>query len=123
MSQDIEDKLNVISAMNTSLGKITQAQMRLQLSADPAAKEQAKVMDTKRQALLAAIETLQGQVAAQWTIDAATIAAKLNDVNGKVQDRIRNIQNNVNVANNAIQIIGQIDGALAFVKNIVAVAR
>jgi hypothetical protein len=118
MSQETEDKLNVITAMITSLGKITQAQIRLELVGQDALATQ---MDEKRQALLTAIQTLQGQVAEQWTIDAGTISAKLSEANGKVQDRIRNIQNNVNVANNAIQIIGQIDDALAFVKDIVKV--
>lgn len=116
MSQETEDKLNVITAMITSLGKVTEAQIRLELAGEDAL---AKDTDTKRKALLKAIQILQGQVADQWTVDAATISEKLSAANSKVQDRIRNIQNKVNVANNAVQIIGQIDDALAFVKTIV----
>lgn len=116
MNPEIEAKLDVLKAMNTSLGKITNVQIRLTLAGEAALAEQ---MDTQRKALLAQIETLQGQVADQWTVDAATIADKLQAENNAVQDKIRAIKNNVNVANNAVAIIGQIDNALAFLKTVV----
>lgn len=116
MNQEIEAKLDVLQGMNSALGKITNVQIRLTLAGEAAL---AQEMDAKRKALLAQIETLQGQIADQWTVQAATLAQGLREANAKVQDRIRNIQNKVNVANNAIQIIGQIDDALAFLKTVV----
>lgn len=116
MSQEIEAKLDVLQGINSALGKITNVQIRLTLAGED---DLAKQMDAKRKALLEQIETLQGQIADQWTVEAATLAEGLREANGKVQVRIRNIQANVNVANNAIQIIGQIDDALAFLKNVV----
>ena len=117
MSPEIEAKLEVLNHMNSTLGKVTNVQVRLTLAGEADLAEQ---MDTKRKALLQQIETLQNQVADLWTVDAATLAEKLRDANGKVQDRIRNIKNKVNVADNAVRIIGQIDDALAFLKTVVA---
>jgi hypothetical protein len=117
MDETTEAKLAVLDAMNTSLGKITNVQIRLTLAGETAL---ASELDTHRKALLAQIEELQGQVADQWTVDAATLTEKLRVANSDVQDRIRNIKNNVNVANNAVQIIGLIDGALSFLKTVVA---
>jgi malate synthase len=113
----IEDKLAVLDAMNTSLGKITNVQTRLTLAGQT---DLANQLDTHRKALLAQIEELQGKVADQWTVDAATLTERLRNANNDLQDRIRNIKNNVNVANNAVQIIGQVDQALSFLKTVVA---
>jgi len=117
MNDTTEAKLDVLDAMNTSLGKITNVQIRLTLAGET---DLANQLDTHRKALLAQIEELQGKVADEWTVDAATLTEKLRVANSDVQDRIRNIKNNVNVANNAVQIIGQIDGALTFLKTVVA---
>jgi len=116
MADTMEDKLAVLDAMNTSLGKITNVQIRLTLAGETALANQ---LDTHRKALLAQIEELQGKVADQWTVDAATLTEKLREANGDLQTRIRNIKNKVNVANNAIQIIGLVDGALSFLKTVV----
>lgn len=116
MADTMEDKLAVLDAMNTSLGKITNVQIRLTLAGQT---DLANQLDAHRKALLAQIEDLQGKVADQWTVDAATLTEKLRESNSDLQDRIRNIKNNVNVANNAIQIIGQIDQALSFLKTVV----
>ena len=116
MADTVEDKLAVLDAMNTSLGKITNVQIRLTLAGET---DLANQLDVHRKALLAQIEELQGKVADQWTVDAATLTEKLREANGDLQTRIRNIKNNVNVANNAVQIIGLIDGALSFLKAVV----
>jgi len=116
MADSIEAKLAVLDAMNTSLGKITNVQVRLTLAGET---DLANQLDTHRNALLGQIEELQGQVAEQWTVSAATLTEKLRDANNDLQTRIRNIKNQVNVANNAIQIIGQIDGALKFLQTVV----
>jgi hypothetical protein len=116
MDDTTEAKLAVLDAMNTSLGKITNVQIRLTLAGETGLANQ---LDTHRKALLAQIEKLQGQVADQWTVKAAALTEKLQVANGDLQTRIRNIKNQVNVANNAIQIIGQIDGALKFLETVV----
>jgi len=116
MADTVEDKLAVLDGMNTSLGKITNVQVRLTLAGET---DLANQLDAHRKALLAQIEELQGQVADQWTVSAATLTERLRDANEDLQTRIRNIKNQVNVANNAIQIIGQIDGALQFLKTVV----
>ena len=117
MAETIEDKLAVLDAMNTSLGKITNVQTRLTLAGQT---DLASQLDTHRKELLAQIEDLQGKVADQWTVDAATLTERLREENNELQDKIRNIKNNVNVANNAVQIIGQIDEALKFLQTVVA---
>jgi phage shock protein A len=116
MADTTEAKLAVLDAMNTSLGKITNVQIRLTLAGET---DLANQVDTHRKALLEQIEKLQGQVADQWTVDAATLTEKLRVANDDLQTRIRNIKNQVNVANNAIQIIGQIDVALKFLAAVV----
>lgn len=116
MDDTTEAKLAVLDAMNTSLGKITNVQIRLTLAGET---DLANQLDTHRKALLAQIEKLQGQVADQWTVKAATLTEQLRAANDALQTRIRNIKNQVNVANNAIQIIGQIDGALKFLETVV----
>lgn len=117
MADSIEDKLAVLDAMNASLGKITNVQVRLTLAGET---DLANQLDTHRKELLAQIEKLQGQVADQWTVNAADLTEKLREANNDLQTRIRNIKNKVNVANNAVQIIGQIDGALGFLRTVVA---
>ncbi len=116
MNQEIEAKLDVLAGMNSSVGKLTNVQIRLTLAGEAALAQQ---IDAKRKALLDQIEVLQGQVADQWTVQAATLADGLREANTKVQARIRNIQNKVDIAKNAVQIIGQIDGALGFLKSVV----
>jgi hypothetical protein len=116
MADTMEDKLTVLDAMNTSLGKITNVQVRLTLAGET---DLANRLDAHRKALLAQIEELQGQVADQWAVDAATLTEKLRGANSDLQDRIRNIKNQINVANNAVQIIGMVDGALNFLKTVV----
>lgn len=118
MNQEMEAKLDVLAGMNSALGKLTNVQIRLTLAGETAL---AQEIDAKRKALLEQIEILQGQVAEQWTVKAATLAEGLREANAKVQARIRNIQNKVDVANNAVQIIGQVDDALAFLKTVVPV--
>lgn len=116
MDDTVEAKLDVLDAMNTALGKITNVQIRLSLAGE---EDLANQLDTHRKELLAQIEKLQGQVAAQWTVKAAALTEQLRAANDDLQTRIRNIKNQVSVANNAIQIIGQIDGALNFLKTVV----
>src|SRR5262245_53301640 len=116
MGDTTEAKLAVLDAMNTSLGKITNVQIRLTLAGET---DLANQIDTQRKALLAQIEKLQGQVADEWAVTAATLTEKLQAANSNLQTRIRNIKNQVNVANNAVQIIGLIDGALNFLKTVV----
>ena len=116
MNQEIEAKLDVLAGMNSSVGKLTNVQIRLTLAGEAALAQQ---IDTKRKALLDQIEVLQGQVADQWTVQAATLADGLREANAKVQARIRNIQNKVDIAKNAVQIIGQVDNALGFLKSVV----
>ena len=117
MSQEIEAKLDVLKGMNSTLGKVTNVQIRLTLAGEA---DLAQKMDVHRKALLKQIETLQGQIADQWAVDAAVLVQKLSEANAKVQTRIRNIKNKVNIVNNATQIIGQIDDALKFLKTVVA---
>ncbi len=116
MSHEIEAKLKVLNGMVSTLGKITNVQVRLKLAGED---DLARQIDTKRKVFLQQVETLQGQVADQWTVKAETLTEKLREANGKVQTRIQNIKNKVSVANNAIQIIGQIDDALAFLRTVV----
>ena len=117
MSQEIEAKLDVLKAMNSSLGKVTNVQIRLTLAGEA---DLAQQMDTHRKALLKQIETLQGQIADQWAVDSAVLVQKLSEANTKVQARICNIRKKVNIVKNATQIIGQIDNALSFLKTVVA---
>lgn len=117
MNQEIESKLDVLKGMNSSLGKITNVQVRLTLAGEA---DMAKELDTHRKALLKQIEKLQGQIADQWTVDAEVLVQKLGKANNKVQTSIRNIKNKVNIVKNATQIIGQIDDALSFLKTVVA---
>lgn len=117
MSTDIEARLELLDKMNATLGKVTNAQVRLTLAAED---ELAAQMDAKRKALLAQINTLRGQVLDQWTVSADELTERLQGANRSVQRRIRNIRHRVDVADNAIKIIEQIDKALAFLKQLVA---
>jgi phage shock protein A len=116
MDDTTEAKLAVLDAMNVSLGKLTNVQVRLTLAGEATLADQ---IATNRQALLVQIEKLQGQVADQWTVKAATLTDQLRVANSDLQTRIRNIRNQIDVANNAIAIIGQIDGALKFLAAVV----
>jgi hypothetical protein len=115
-SKTIEDRLKVLDGMNRALGKITNVQIRLTIAGET---DLANKLDKQRKALIRQIEELQGRVADQWTVSAATLTEKLRAANTKVQSRILNIKKKINVANNATAIIGQIDDALKFLKNVV----
>lgn len=116
MSEEIEAKLDVLNGMNSTLGKITNVQVRLELAGE---NDLARQMDIKRKALLQQIESLQGQIADEWTTNAAVLTEHLREENRKVQARINDIRKKVGVANNAVQIIGQIDDALDFLSKLV----
>ena len=77
MSTDIEARLAVLQAMNSTLGKITNVQARLMLAGE---KDLVKEMDKRRTALLKMIETLQGKVADQWTVTAIALEQRLRTV-------------------------------------------
>ena len=115
MNKTIEAKLAVLDAMNKALGKVTNVQIRLTLAGEA---DLASQLDTRRKTLLEQIEKLQGQVADQWSVNAVRLAEKLRVANGNLQTRIRNIKNKVNVANNAVEIIGKLDGALDFLRTV-----
>ena len=117
MSDEIEAKIDVINAMITALGKLVNAEIRMTLAGED---ELAKQLKEKREDLRKQIEVLQGQVADRWTVSAAELTEDLRKANTQVQSRILNIRKGINVANNAIKIIGQIDDALAFLKTVVA---
>ncbi len=112
----LEERLQVLSGMNRALGKITEVQIRLTLAGEA---DLASTIDKHRKALIKQIEKLQGQVADQWTVSAATLTKRLREANAKVQGRILNIKNEKRAADNAIAIIGQIDDALSFLKAVV----
>ncbi len=102
--------------MNATLGKVTNAQIRLQL---PGETELAEQMDNKRKKLLKQIDQLRGKVLDEWSVSAEQLNEKLQSANRMVQTRIRSIRNQVKVANNAVKIIGQIDRTLSFLKALV----
>lgn len=116
MSTEIETRLAVLQTMNSTLGEITNTQARLTLAGK---KDLAEQMDQKRKALLKSIKTLQGKVADQWTVETRSLEENLRLANTEVQTRIKNIKNEVDVANNAIHLIGKLDGAIAFLKSVV----
>jgi biotin operon repressor len=116
MNDAIEAKLDLLDRMNATLGKLTNAQIRLQLAGE---QDLAAEMDTKRKALLAQIDRLRGQVLDNWSVSAEALDEKLQVANRTVQTRIRSIRNRVNVADNAIKIIAQIDRTLNFLKALV----
>ncbi|MEH6517824.1 MAG: hypothetical protein V7742_14155 [Halioglobus sp.] len=115
MSNEIEAKLEVLDHMNRALGKITNVQARLMLAGED---DLAKTMSTRRKALLKQIDVMHGEIAENWTVNSAILATKLQAANRSVQTRIRNIQKKVNVASNAVAIIGKIDDALEFLKEV-----
>ena len=117
MNEETEAKIKVINQMITSLGKLTNVQIRLQLAGDTAGAAQ---VDEKRKALADVIENLRVQVAEQWTMDAAQLQEGLRKVNAEVQASIRAIQQNIGVAKNVTKVIGTADRALAALKNLVA---
>jgi hypothetical protein len=116
MNDTVEAKLTTLDAMNKALGKIVNVHVRLTLAGETAL---AAELDAHRKELLAQIEKLQGQVADQWSVDAATLTEQLRVANGSVQTNIRNIQNQVNVASSAVAIIGQIGSAMNLLKTVV----
>ncbi|MCB1758252.1 MAG: hypothetical protein KDI68_00535 [Gammaproteobacteria bacterium] len=116
MNPEIEAKLDLLDRMNATLGKLTNAQIRLQLAGET---ELATQMDGKRKLLLAQIDRLRGQVLDNWSHSAEALDEKLQAANRTVQTRIRAIRNRVNVAENAIKIIAQIDRTLTFLKALV----
>lgn len=115
MSDQLEDKIDVINKMIVSLGKLTNAEIRLRIAGKDDLADQ---IAAKREPLRDEIDRLRGKVADHWAVDAATLTDDLAKANSKVQDAIRDIRNNINVAQSVVKLIGQIDGALAFLKTV-----
>jgi len=116
-TDDIEVKVDLIIAMTTSLGKLTNVEMRLRFDGDTAG---ADLVQVKHDELRDAIDTLRGRVADQWVLDTERVREGLRQANAKVQACIRNIQKRIDIAQNVTKVIGQIDDALAAVKGLVA---
>ena len=116
MPNEIEAKIDLITSMITSLGKLTNVEARLRFAGDAAQADQVK---EKHDELREAIDTLRGKVADQWTADAAQIEEEIRKRNAKVQASIRNIQKKINIAENVVKILGQVDDAIAAVAGLV----
>ncbi len=117
MNDEIEAKIDVINAMIVALGKVTNVEIRMRLAGE---NEQADELASKSRQLRQAIDRLRGQVADEWTVDAVELHDALRRANSRVQDRIRQIKKQIDIADSAIKVIGQIDEALAFLKGVVA---
>jgi len=116
MASDIEAKIDLITSMVTSLGKLTNVEARLRFAGDAARADQVR---QKHDELRDAIDTLRGKVADQWTQDAAQIEAEITKRNAKVQASVRNIQKKIDIAENVVKIIGQVDDAIQAVAGLV----
>ena len=116
-TDDIDAKVDLIIAMITSLGKLTNMEMRLRFAGDAS---NADLVREKHDELRDEIDLLRGRVADRWAHDAERIRDRIRQENTKVQTSIRNIQKKINIAQNVTKVIGQIDDALAAVKGLVA---
>ena len=116
-TEDIDAKVDLIVAMVTSLGKLTNVEMRLRFSGDTDGADQ---IQEKHDELRDAIDRLRGRVADQWAHETEAIREGIRKANAKVQASIRNIQRRINIAQNVTKVIDQIDDALAAVKGLVA---
>ena len=119
-TDELDAKIELITAMNTTLGKLTNVEMRLR---DVFDFDRAELVKAKHDELRDAIDTLRGQVADQWTRDTEDLHEGLRQANEKVQASIRNIQKKINVAENVIKVIGWVDKGLAAVQGLVRKRR
>ena len=115
-SNDIEAKINLIIRMITSLGKLTNVEARLRFAGDDAAADE---IAARHDELRDEIDRLRGQVADQWTLNAAQLEEGIRKANEKVQASIRKIQKKINVAENVVKVIGLVDDAITAVKGLV----
>jgi hypothetical protein len=115
MNDDIEAKINLITRMITSLGKLTNIEARLRWSGDIAAADEIKA---KHDELREQIDILRGRVADQWTKDAAQVEEGIRKANTKVQASIRDIKKKIKIAENVVKVIGQVNDAVVAVREL-----
>jgi len=115
MNDEIEAKINLITRMITSLGKLSNIEARLRWKGDTTAADQIKA---KHDALRDQIDILRGRVVDQWTKGIAQVEEGIREANTKVQASIRSIQKDINVAGNVVKVIGQVDDAIVAIKGL-----
>lgn len=118
MNDEIEARINLITRMITSLGKLSNIEARLRWSGDTTSADQIKV---KHDELRDQIDILRGRVADQWTKGTAQIEEGIRKANTRVQTSIRDIQRNIKVAENVVKVIGQVNDAIVAVKGLIPV--
>ena len=116
MNNTIDAKIDLITRMITSLGKLTNVEARLRWNGDEADADEVKA---KHDELRDQIDVLRGRVADQWAADAEVIEEKIRKANEKVQASIRNIQKKIQVAENVARVLDQVTQAINAIQGLV----
>ncbi len=99
-------KQEVIQQLLAAKTKAYQAEVKLLLKRKPTEADEIKRHGKE---LSRKIDNLIAQTMAEWTGNAQKIIGDVRQINKKVQRSINDINNNVNVANNVVKLVGFID--------------
>ncbi len=117
MSETNETKISAVTMMITSLGKLTNVEARLRFAGDTT---QANQIHAKHEELRSGIDRLRAKIADDWTGDLEPLEDGLRKINSKVQDSIRDIKRNINVAGNVAKVLGQVEKVLKIANGLLA---
>jgi hypothetical protein len=112
---EIDAKIECVLEMLRSIEQLTRAEMLLRWQGKA---EEAEAIKTQHDELLPQIERLRGQAAQSWNVGVPTIQAAIEKANLDVSASVNDIQNEVDVAQSVVKIVGQAEGALSAIKAI-----
>lgn len=114
-SASAERQRQLIAQLQVTYGKGTDLVMELLLAGD---REQAEAARKKNRALEKQIDGLLANLLERWSGDVKGAVEDGRARNRKLQAAIRDIQNDVDLANKVIKALGHLDEAVATAKNI-----
>jgi hypothetical protein len=117
MAFDQTQKEKVVESLMAARrqGQIAEIKLRFQGKSD----EAEKVWQINRR-LSTEIDILIGQMMDAWLDDAERAIGRLLNVNANLEGAIAQIENQINVAQNVVKIIGLLDDTVAIAKKVVA---
>jgi hypothetical protein len=115
MAISMTKKQEIIQQLLASKTKAYQAEVKLLLKRKP--EEADKIKDHGKE-LSRKIDDLISQTMSDWIGNGDTIINDVKSINSKIQRSIRGVQNDVNVANNIVKMVGFIDEVVEIVDGI-----
>ena len=117
MAFELTEKEKVLESLTAAHRQGQLAEVSLRLQGKPDEAEKVKPGSTR---LSTEIDTLIGQMMDEWLGDADRNMKDLTAGNAKLETAIAEIKKQINIAQNAVKVLGLLDDAVAIAKKAIA---